>query len=401
MAKKGSFIKIDYFLPLLVVLIFAILILGAEAALRIRYPNLLIETEASNEFPLFCSFHPRLGRWHKKNISYECCGALVTHNRNGLRDQELSYENRGDRERILVLGDSVTWGIGVNDGETFCDFMESGLESTDVINMGVSGFGTGEEFLLLQHEGLRYKPDTVVLFFYIGNDICNTFQPESWDNFSANIFYLEDNELKIKYFKISPLRRIAIFLNEKSSIINFVNKIILKRKPDPELNWVRQLNDQNLQSKSIAYPEYINHTYLESNELEDRRCSEDGESSTCMLFEPSENNYYMVELTKKIILEMKDLCSRNGAELIVILSPPMIQFDPSSCHFKSPLSKELLRFSKSNNIPVLDLFPLLASSDHDPEKIFIDMAHYSVFGHREVAKLILERLPELTSRNID
>jgi hypothetical protein len=148
MHKKISAIRIKYFLPLFVILIFSVFILLGEMVLKIRYPELLLGNASScgAEINMFCSFNPKIGRWHKKNFTHTYAGGLVTTNKNGLRGKELHYENRENKHRILVLGDSVTFGYGVNDGETFCDIIEKGLKHTDVINMGVSGFGTGEEF---------------------------------------------------------------------------------------------------------------------------------------------------------------------------------------------------------------------------------------------------------------
>ena len=401
MAKIRQGIRIDYFLPLFVVLIFAILILGAESALRIRYPELLIEIEASNEYPLFCSYHPQIGSWAKKNFTHTYGGMPVTINKNGLRDKELPYENTENRHRILVLGDSVAWGVGVNNGETFCDFMENALESTDVINMSMFGFGTGEELLALKYEGLRYKPNIVILFFYMGNDICDTFHPERWNSFPVNILYLENNELKIKHFKISPLRRIAIFLNEKSYIINFINKKIFKQRGNNQSNWVKKLNNDNMESILIPYTEYNNYSYLQTKELTDGQCFDKDEKHTCILLHPSEDYYYMVELTKKAILEMKKICSNNDVEFIVILSPAKVQCNPASCYFKASLNKELMRFLEANNIPAVDLLSLFVDAGYDSDRIFLDDHHFTALGHKEVAGLILERLPGLADGNIE
>ena len=43
--------------------------------------------------------------------------------------------------------------------------------AVEVINLAVGGFGTLQELLVLQEEGLRYEPDLVVLGFYFGNDL--------------------------------------------------------------------------------------------------------------------------------------------------------------------------------------------------------------------------------------
>ncbi len=71
--------------------------------------------------------------------------------------------------RIVVLGDSVALGHGVEDDETFSAVLEHALSSTrrtEVVNMGVSGFGTAEELVQLQTVGWRYDPDLVVLSYF-------------------------------------------------------------------------------------------------------------------------------------------------------------------------------------------------------------------------------------------
>ena len=42
-----------------------------------------------------------------------------------------------------------------------------------MINLGVGGFGTLQELLVLEQEGLRFDPDLVILAFYFGNDVAN------------------------------------------------------------------------------------------------------------------------------------------------------------------------------------------------------------------------------------
>jgi hypothetical protein len=260
--------------------------------------------------------------------------------------------------------------------------------------MGVSGFGTGEEFLLLKYEGLRYKPNIVILFFFISNDVCNNFSPESWNNFPVNIFYLSKGVLKIKYFKVSFANKIGIFLNERSYVINFINKKIFKMQLNNQYNWVKKLNEDNMKSVTPDYQEYKNYLYLEPKEkLDGQSFRDDGYNA---LLYPNAANYYKVELTKKIILEMEELCKMNNAQLIVILSPFKAQCNPSSCYFNNPLNKELMRFLGANNIAAMDLLSLFSANSYDPDKLFLDESHFTAVGHKEVAELILRKLPKLS-----
>lgn len=68
--------------------------------------------------------------------------------------------------RILVLGDSFTWGFGVDDEERFSNRLQMLLGSScEVLNAGVTGYGTDQEMLFFRREGRRYNPDIVLLEF--------------------------------------------------------------------------------------------------------------------------------------------------------------------------------------------------------------------------------------------
>ncbi|MFT4648260.1 MAG: lysophospholipase L1-like esterase [Glaciecola sp.] len=89
----------------------------------------------------------------------------------GFRDPERTYAKPAGVKRVLVLGDSVTWGWGVDNGERFSDLLEARLgEEVQVLNMGVPGYGTGQQFWNLEKFGWRYEPDAVVLCLVL-NDV--------------------------------------------------------------------------------------------------------------------------------------------------------------------------------------------------------------------------------------
>lgn len=112
-----------------------------------------------------------------KNIPYwesKTFGRYLKINSLGLRDREHPYEKPAGVQRVLVLGDSFAWGYGVSNRETFSSQLEKRFESEnmpwEVLNAGVSGWGTDQELLYLQRDGLRFSPDIVVVAFFLGND---------------------------------------------------------------------------------------------------------------------------------------------------------------------------------------------------------------------------------------
>ncbi len=104
-------------------------------------------------------------------------GQPLTTNSKNLRDKEYSFEKKPGINRILVLGDSFAWGYGVGDKDIFTETLENTFKQKkqpwEVINTGVSGWGTDQQYLFFQSEGFQYEPDIVVVAFYLGNDPTN------------------------------------------------------------------------------------------------------------------------------------------------------------------------------------------------------------------------------------
>ncbi len=93
-------------------------------------------------------------------------------NSKGLRDRELPAEQVAGGRRVLCFGDSFVEGWGVAPAQRVSDLMEEELPGAEVVNFGVAGYGTDQEWLLYEKHGQAWRPDWVVLFFY-GNDLWN------------------------------------------------------------------------------------------------------------------------------------------------------------------------------------------------------------------------------------
>lgn len=94
-------------------------------------------------------------------------------NADGFRGDE--FDTASDVKRILFLGDSYTFGWGVDQHETLPRAVEAALAEppfnleVDAWNLGVPGYNTVQEFHLLKEVMHRYSPDLVVLG-YVMND---------------------------------------------------------------------------------------------------------------------------------------------------------------------------------------------------------------------------------------
>ncbi len=101
--------------------------------------------------------------------------------------KDFPYAKPAGTLRVLSLGDSHTQGYEVSHDAAYPSVLERALKDrgteAEVINTGVSGFGTAEELVLLEHEGVKYAPDAVTLGFF-----ANDFE----DNVNAGLFGLDE-----------------------------------------------------------------------------------------------------------------------------------------------------------------------------------------------------------------
>ena len=113
------------------------------------------------------------GHYQREGESY------VRINSDGLRDREHAKAKPADTVRIAVLGDSFSEAMHVPMEQTFWSLLERKLQecnafpgkNVEVINFGVSGYGTAQELMTLRQKVWDYSPDLVVLAFTTYNDI--------------------------------------------------------------------------------------------------------------------------------------------------------------------------------------------------------------------------------------
>lgn len=131
----------------------------------------------------------------------------VETNNEGFRDRNHDKQKPEDVRRILILGDSFTYGPGVEQNKIYPALLENYLNEEgadlkyEVLTMACGGIGPEHYAAILKNIGLHYKPDLVILGIYIDNDVTDTMDlgddliPQK-RNFLFNLLYPINNFLE-------------------------------------------------------------------------------------------------------------------------------------------------------------------------------------------------------------
>jgi len=157
--SRRGFLKSFCFSAALVALTALLCLVFSEVILRLTVYSF-------KEYPV----SPGAGStYHFKTAEFE---NVITTNSLNMRDGEIPPKREGEY-RILCLGDSFTFGMGVNIPQSYPKVLEKILLEHNpryrVINGGTGGSAFWA-YSFLKEKGLDFRPDLVVVQVYIGND---------------------------------------------------------------------------------------------------------------------------------------------------------------------------------------------------------------------------------------
>ena len=281
--------------------------------------------------------------------------------------------------RVLVLGDSFTFGLGVADDETWPALVERRLRSMcasttlEVVNAGVTAFGTSQQLVLLERDGLALDPDVVVYAFFV-ND------PE--DNLDRGVHILSGDTLSDRPAAARPKVYAAKRLTEyvpgyrwllrRSHLVNWIRQLYFRTRPG-------DLNVGAAPAQTAATPA--------------RDAARD------------ERKWRMM---RALLTRMQDLTRGHGAELLVVLIPHLesLSFYASGSQGRGALldpkfvdNYDSMRAQCDSLslrcVDVVDWFTTTSGST-DPASLFLPVdGHFARPGHDVTASAVTPRLASL------
>jgi hypothetical protein len=119
------------------------------------------------------SANSKIGHEHRPNASARLMGVDVQTSADGMRDRNFTPAPDPATTRIMMLGDSLTFGWGVDEGATYSKRLEAKLRASghrvEIINTGVGNYNTAMEVEYFLSRGVKYKPNIVVLNYFIND----------------------------------------------------------------------------------------------------------------------------------------------------------------------------------------------------------------------------------------
>jgi len=266
-------------------------------------------------------------------------------NEHGMRGPLIPREKTPGERRVLILGDSVAFGIGVPyeqcfDPLTVKRLQGEGFNHVTLVNLSVPGYAPWQELDLLHEKGMAYDPDLVLLAF-CQNDIVAWF----WRD-----------------VPIGGPRPFRFELLEHSGLLR------LGRGVQHDLQ----------QGRAAQSSHYERYSLIDAlNDLDT----------------PGVNESWNVLLDH--IGQMADWAARHNRRIAFLMFPTRAQVEAKEGERRNP-QRRLAAFAEAHGIPYVDL--LYSFLDHekrsgaDASDLFIDDWHLSARGHEVTAAILAEFL---------
>lgn len=293
-------------------------------------------------------------------------------NSHGYRGAEFEVPKRPGVRRVLAIGDSFTFGWGVEDGETYPARLEGFLEDdVEVVNAGfAAGYYPDTYYVYLREYALALEPDLIVIGLYVGNDLDH-------DKVHENQWAETDED--------------GLPVRIRSTTTQFVDGF---RFP-AQLPWPYRypvLRNSHLlhaavrlgQRRPEAEPlEYFNHFIYRADYLPRTREA--------------------VGKVQRLLGEMHELANAAAVPLVVMLIPareqvvpeahPFDRFEYMQGHELDKPQRLVTAFCEKRGIPTIDLLGAMRERARDEELYFPRDRHWNRAGCEFAAALVAEQLP--------
>jgi len=293
------------------------------------------------------------------------------------------FKKEKDVVRILGLGDSFS--IYLKDKrKNYNNFLQQryladGKGAVEIINAGMEAMGPGYYWHILQKYGDLFKPDLVLVGFFVGND----FQEAEYYVFIGN-FINEPKDLTKRYLRYYEFRNWRLYRLLK-------NKYVRYREAEKRKQEAKTLPPQQIGT-------FSQETFLKVEK--DRSWIFDKQKRTLL--------HQKFDECAAIILKMKNWCDRRKIKLVIAIFPDQFQVDEELreavlTRYKNLARKNLdlsypddliMKFCRAHDLNCLDLLGPFQAKAKSRQLYALRDTHWNEAGNRLAADLIFQYLEE-------
>lgn len=336
------------------VLLTLFLVGGVEIALRLLGVGAPASAQAGlHAYSEIYGWAPRPG------LRQEIDGIVTTINDQGYRGLALP-ERKLRARRMVVLGDSIAFGLYVQDAETFPAVLQSQRSDMEVGNLSVQGYGPGQELTKLEREGLALRPDVVVVATCLSNDLADAVMPVFlYDGVHPKPYHRLENGQLVRYddhLKLLARDRFGLFLRANSRIVG-----LLSGSP-PDLGVETRSDGGGWGGRKRA---------------------------------ALKNRMAAIEVTARLLAEMSERSRAAGAEFVVLAFPDRDEWEGVT-HWRNALA----RTGPLRGVQVVSMADRFRHLGLEYDDFALDgIGHLTPEGHRAAARILARvlKLPESSS----
>jgi lysophospholipase L1-like esterase len=253
-------------------------------------------------------------------------------NAHGLRDRDRPAKAPGTK-RVLVVGDSYTWGYAVAEDEAYPQVTERmlagrGRADIEVINGGIPDYNSRQERQLLGQLMAIYRPDAVVLAYVVNDAEPSTAMPTP-------------PEEVYRHSRSWFLTEVAERLNRKV----FRRRVLPSAKDNVGSNYLDGFEDGSVKWRD----------------------------------------------SRQAVREMRDLAAAAGSSFEILMMPDFTQ-DFGDGYALGTIHDAVARWGRELDIPVVDLLPRLFRGEDHLEWMVPWDGHPNADAHRRIAALLADRI---------
>ncbi|HEV2802072.1 MAG TPA: SGNH/GDSL hydrolase family protein [Pyrinomonadaceae bacterium] len=408
---------------LLVAVLFALLV--AEIALRLvgyTYP-VFYTSDTVRGYAL----QPGLSGWYRKEGE-----AYIRINSEGLRDREHTKQKPANTLRVALLGDSYSEALQVSLEDTFWIILEERLQNcpafnegkrVEVINFGVSGYGTAQELLTLREKVWDYAPDVVLLAMTTNNDITDNLRTFKKAEEIPYFVYrngqltLDDSFRDSRTFRLrhSTLNRAGRWIRTRLRVIqafhqgHYAFKNYLSSLRAPTASPAPAQGEANAPQTNAPPPPNGNAPAA--------AIADEVGIDNLIYREPDDDSWREAwRVTEGLLRLMRDEVRGRGAQFVVVTLSNGVQVHPRPEARAAFLRRvgasdifypdaRLRTLGEREGFPVLNLAPALQQYAEERQVFLhgfgrdLGNGHWNAEGHRVAGELLAERICELAGRN--